>query len=195
VVVPRFKEEHVVGIAALPTETIAQLQAALYRAGVFTSEDQFTLGRWDDTSKTAYRKLLSYANESGLDEQAALSQWAQLQAADPTGSGARRRAPLAVTLPNPLDVAAIANDVAPKRIGRKLTDQELNNFTVWFQQQEAAEQEKNYNAAETGGTTVAAPSLASAAEAEAERLDPTGAQEMDLLGLNNTIMEYLRGSS
>jgi hypothetical protein len=193
-VAPRYTENDVAGIATLPTESIARLQAALYRAGVFTSEDSFVIGRWDDASKAAYRKVLGFANESGMDEREALNKWAELQAADPTGGQRSSRAPLVAKVSNPIDIGAAANKVMQQTAGRSMSPQELAAFTAAYQQSEMAAQRSAYNmAGGPGGTVTDTPDITTYAAEQARKNDPVGAQEMDLLKVNDTLMNALKG--
>lgn len=58
----------------LSPERIAALQGELAKAGLITPKQTFRVGVWDEVSAGAYRKVLAYANQGGIDENTALSE-------------------------------------------------------------------------------------------------------------------------
>ncbi len=60
--------------ASSSVEDIAALQVAMSRAGLLTGT--FRAGIWDKKSRTAYRELLGYANQQGMEWNDALNHYA-----------------------------------------------------------------------------------------------------------------------
>lgn len=154
---PRYFDGHEFLPASFSPEKIAMLQRELATAGLIGPKTKFRVGLWDETTRNAYKNLLEYANAAGLDERAAIKRYAQAQLLDPSGEEGPTRAPLTIKKSNPTDLYAIADVAARSKLGRKLTDKEKAAMASAFQAQEVAEQTTDYNQAETGGTSVAAP--------------------------------------
>lgn len=155
---PRYFEGHEFIPASFSPEKIAMLQREMATAGLIGPKTKFRVGLWDEPTRNAYKNLLEYANSAGLDERAAIKQYAQAQLLDPSGEDGATRKPLTIKKSNPTDLFAIADTAARARLGRKLTDKEKAAMASAFQAQEVAEQTTDYNQAETGGTSIAAPS-------------------------------------
>lgn len=115
---PAFMEGDDYKPARLTPENIARLQRQLVGAGVLTSK--FRIGVWDDVSRKAYRKVLQFANQNGINDDArALERLGMTQVYDPDD------APLP---PNPLDLRAASRSAGTAGLGRALTDTERSSF-------------------------------------------------------------------
>lgn len=84
-VTPRYVTGSEYRMRSLSPERIAQLQQTLATAGLIGKKQVFRVGVWDETSAAAYRKVLAYANQGGIDEDTAL---AEIQYHADTGQGA-----------------------------------------------------------------------------------------------------------
>lgn len=183
-VAPRYTESDVARVSSLPPEQKARLQRALLAAGLFDDEDEFTVGKWDDASMKAYRKILGYANQSGRNVAEALEEWASLTEANGgPGKKGRERAPLVTQVSNPMDLQAMADRGAPDVIGRRVRPDEMQQIASQYQGMEAGAQQAAYNAAATGGQVTAAPDFSSYLQSKLREIDPKGAQKMDTIGL------------
>ena len=184
-VAPRYTESDVARVSSLPPEQKARLQRALLAAGLFDDEDEFTVGKWDDASMKAYRKILGYANQSGRNVAEALEEWASLTEANggPGGKKGPTRAPLVTQVSNPMDLQAMADRGAPDVIGRRVRPDEMQQIAGQYQGMEAGAQQAAYNAAATGGQVTAAPDFSSYLQSKLREIDPKGAQKMDTIGL------------
>jgi hypothetical protein len=181
------------GPSSLATEDRARLQLALRDAGLYTKNERFQLGVWDQNTRTAYKRLLEYANGAGLDWQAALQDYAAAkeQMGDTAGEG---RAPLTVKVSNPADIRKAADAAAQGALGRRLRPDEIDKLVTAYQTLEKDEQTKAYGLAETGGTMTAAPDPGVFLENKAREVDPVGAREYDELGVGNEFFDLLEGS-
>lgn len=157
-------------------------QLQLANAGVLSSED-WAPGSWGQTTQTAYREVLAYANQNGMTKEEAIRHLA----ANPTlkmlrgamkGSGGGGGSGRSVTLANPQDLQAVANEVAPKTIGRKFTQAELDSFV------------KSFHGAQGGGNP---PQMDVAAEAQARQVDPTAATARDKVGVFDVALRMMSG--
>lgn len=160
---PRYYEGDEHRPASYPTESVANIQRALASAGLYGDRTRFRLGVWDEPTVTAYRKLLEYANRSGVDEAVALQQYAAGMEVDPddpnspAGSGGAKRAPLTVRQTNPADLREMAETLIAAKTGRRdsaLADRMVNAYLS----EERRAQVDGYNTVEGGGTVVDAPS-------------------------------------
>jgi hypothetical protein len=128
---------------ALSPERIAALQSQLARAGLIGPKQTFRVGVWDEVSAAAYRKVLAYANQGGIDEDSALNDL-QFDAASNRGvlmrgdgavaGGSGSAAPKA---PEPGNVTRLTSgtsleeqiqQAARNRLGRKLRKSEVSRF-------------------------------------------------------------------
>lgn len=182
--------------AALAPAQVRRLQDVLASVGVL---DEYRPGYWDARSQAAYRSVLEFANGAGItDPQEAIRRISEAGPEVLAGSSAKRT-PLVSRLTNPLDVAAIANDIAKKRTGQRFSDDQLAKFQAAYRQAELSQQQAIYKAGGSGmpggpgGTIVDPPDLQHMAEAEAVKDNPFAAREMDLLNLNDAFMSALKG--
>jgi hypothetical protein len=145
-------------------ELIPQLQAQLVQAGLLDVKG-VRPGVWDYKSQAAYRKVLEAANQMGLTAQEALAMFAANPSiGDQQGSS---RAPNIIQETNPLDIAATAQEVAQKRLGRYLSEDDLKPFIAQFQSLERSAQEKAYTLGGEkgkGGVVVTPPTVQNSAD-------------------------------
>ena len=162
-------------------ELIPQLQAQMAAAGLI-NPDNTRFGIWDDTSVTGYRNVLELANRYGMSASSAL----QFLMQNPTVAGAARSGrggggggvSRRIRLTNANDLQAVANEVAPRTIGRRFTDAELKKFVA------------SYHSAERG-ETAGDPSVA--AENVAAEVAPTEASARDLVDVYQGFLKMVTG--
>lgn len=181
---PTFYDDDLNRPYAWSPNSVASLQSDLVAAGLL-SKKGFSLGVYDDSTRNAFKKVLTYANRSGLtsiDE--AIGTFLN-QPRGGAGAGGRTRAPFSAQLPNPDDVKAIVDATVPKIIGRTLTDPEKQAVIAAYNAVATGAQQASYNAAESGGTVTEAPSVDTFVENKAKELAPEEAntfQKFSLVG-------------
>jgi hypothetical protein len=186
--------------SAFAREDQARLQLALREAGLYTKNERFQLGTWDQNTRNAYKRLLEFSNGAGLKWEDALRQYsaARQQFGDTgdggPGSGADGRAPLAVRVSNPAELAETFESTYRTRTGRRPSSDVLQRMVNSYLAQESGQQTAAYNVAETGGsvTDVVDPKLFAQQQAESE--DPTGSFRQDAIGVFGELGEILGGS-
>lgn len=158
---PRYKTG--AELAPLNTpEIVPQLQAQMIKAGLLDAKN-IRPGIWDSTSQAAYKKVLAYANQQGLNAQQAMA----LLGSNPKLGATHTRAPLTIQETNPVDIMAVAQQSAQSLLGRNLSPNELEPFVKQYQSQEASAQKASYkigNPDGSGGVAVYAPTVAHAAD-------------------------------
>jgi len=182
---------------SMAPEDRRELQRRLYAGGFYgsTDPDKIVLGVPDEVSFSAYAKAVARAAsyygagkkmtvDEVIDESAGVLD--QIYGANGrrdggAGGDGAGRAPLTIGLTNPEDLKAVAQRTATGTIGRALNGDELNRFIASFHQAQSGAQTNAYNADETGGTVVDAPSEGAAAEAFARGAAPTEAGGNDFL--------------
>lgn len=137
-----------------------QLQLAMQAAGLLGDIDN--LGVWNEQSQRAFEDLLTYANQSGVTWQDALTQYQQGAALSGEmgvgGSSGGRLDPTIITLPNPEDLNAALEQAGMDLTGERLDDDLRESATealldTMRTQQERALQ-RDIGRAGTGGTFV-----------------------------------------
>lgn len=128
----------------LAPERIAALQQTLARSGLIGPKQTYRIGVWDETSASAYRKVLAYANQGGIDEDTALTEIAfnaqsgrgQLVQGDGSLVGAGGdvgRAGRTQTLTPAVTLEQQVQQSARARLGRKLRASEVKRFVSVYQ--------------------------------------------------------------
>lgn len=123
------------GPRSLSPETRARLQSAMAQAGLIGENDTYRLGVWDETSTKAYKKVLAYANQGGIDADTALDELLQSQMYDMNGlAGGLEPDPGRVTsTTSSLTLEAQVQAAAQARLGRKLRAGEVSKFAAIYQ--------------------------------------------------------------
>lgn len=201
---PRYVEGNEWDPATIPPEDRAQLQLALREAGLYSKNQKFTLGVWDESTRGAYKRLLAYANGTGLTWNDALEEYGRTGGAaggmidadtgGPAGSGgAGDRAPLVKRSTNPSELAATFEVIYRDRTGKKPSAGELSRMVNAYLQGESAQQDALYAAGETGGNVsdVIDPKLF--AQQQAEATDQAGAFRQDAIDTFRTLGNVLTG--
>lgn len=124
--------------------------------------------------------LMESGNNIGRDWETALTKLETMTSLEPKTYAPRYRVTSAT------DIRAVADESARRVLGRKFSAEELQRFTESYQQQEIAAQQAG------AGVSEAAPSVATAAEAFAERVDPSQANAYKFLGFFDQLSNSLR---
>ena len=149
---PRYKQGDEYKPAGLGASRIARLQLDLANSGLMGKKPSFRMGVWDEPSRLAYKKLLAFSNQYGVDYENALD---RLTAAPLVDEDERQEGDddlPAVRLTNPDDLRAVIQLGARQHIGRRLDDSEVERIVASYQASEAATQRAAHEASETGGT-------------------------------------------
>lgn len=134
-------------VSLLPSNgaDLSALQQALYQAGYFTDAQyqRLVLGSPDQVTTAAFAKLLATANMSGVTWKDALA--SRLATSGQQAPATRQVPPLTISLTNPDDIKAVAQNAAQTLNGTYMNDAQLNSFIQAYQAQERAYQTQQYN--------------------------------------------------
>jgi len=201
-IAPRYFDGDEWRPANLPPDRIAEQQRALVDAGLLAEKDYHAeIGSWGQRSVDAYARLLQNANATGLSADEALGTLQSAAAArgkapDPS----RVPEPLVIRLTNPDDIKALANDVSVRRLGRRLSDDQLERHVAAWQSSEREAQERQYQMTGSGlpggtGGTIIDPVGARGLDEQIRRENTPEAQGYDAVGRMRQFEQLLRGGS
>lgn len=177
----------------LANEDRASLQLLLKQLGFIDPKARLVLGQWDQKSATGFKNVLAWANTNGTDWQTALGAMAQSSEQFPQDGELGERAPFSPEVANPLDLRAALKQAATEVLGGGITDEQIAAISDRFQQQQIGAQRSTYNTAETGGTSVAAPSFENFAEEQVRALDPIKADSRSAVKVASVIQQMMEG--
>lgn len=218
-VAPRYTVADIFEPGGASPEDQARLQQVMDRHGLFQKGDKYVLGRWDETTQQAYKRLLSFANQQGYSREEALVRMGELtpeEYDEMYGKGAWAKSSTGkvggVTGPSGGDVRQgsvtqgmsnedlryLADRTARSGLGRKLSADELNRFSGAYQSmlnQANARQAAAQTQAEGGAdVTYAGPTDPEAfATGQLEKLDPVAFAARKQLDAFKVISEALAG--
>lgn len=173
-------------VANLSPEDRAELQLTLRSLGLIGPKTKIQLGLWDDTSATAFRQVLGWANTKGIGWRAALADMEQTASLGSLGSVGGEEA--AAALPaNPLDVRALGRKAGTEVLGRGLTDAERATFEQKFRAMESGQI--------AGTAAFDAPDPNVFAEEQVRALDPVKADSRSAVKVAGVISRMLGGES
>ncbi len=184
---------------------LPSLQRRLWEAGFYDGSvdwEDIPQGDYDDDTKKAWERAIGRAaafydagKKLTLDEVIEMSrrQRAGLLGEDGAGGrgSGRTRAPLSVRVSHPEDIRTVAMQVSTKILGRGWGEDELNRFVNTYQSMERAAQTGAYNAEIRGGTSTAAPDVATAAASAARASNPVAAEATDVVGAYSLLLEAM----
>ena len=181
--------------ASMSPESIVGLQQQLVDAGLLRGT--FRVGVWDSASTSAYRSLLSYANQLGTTDAFALERWVStgMGEYDPTPT---ERAPFVAEVSHPDDVKAALRDTFREKVGfGKIDEDRLDAMVRAWQGEEVGAQRAEYDmAANPAGGTVTAPREFSVfAEEQARKANPVGFSAHTYLDKFSAIAGMLGGQN
>jgi hypothetical protein len=201
-VAPRYFEGNEWDPATLAAEERAQLQLAMREAGLFSKGQKFVLGVWDDSTRTAYKKLLAYANGTGQKWNDALKEYGATGGAaggmidadtGMSAGGGGGRSALVKRTTNPSDLAASFEVIYRDRTGHAPTPAELSRMVNAYMAQETGQQQSAYDAGVSGGTVADVVDPKLFAKQQAEASDAEGAFRQDAIDTFRTLGGILTG--
>lgn len=172
-------------VSGLSPEDRATLQLGLRDLGLIGPKARIVLGSWDNTSASAFRQVLAWANSQGVDWRSALDMM-QTQAAafgDLGGSAAPSRAAT-----NPLDFQHLAKSESRDVLGRGLTPDELTKVTGKLQGAEAP-----YLAGDNPTSPPGSGAFQDIAQQQVRALDPVRADSRSAVKVASVIAQMLAG--
>lgn len=177
-------------LAGYGPDEIYMLQSRLHTANLL---DNFTPGKLDKATRSAFKDLLATSNASSKDWITTLDEITAAGGMTETGT---TRAPLTIQLTSPDDLKAVAKKVSQTLYGGDLPDADLEHFVASYNQMETAAQTQNYNIGETGGTVTAPTDPSVALEAQVRAAHPEQVFATAIGQARNTILGTLgRGST
>jgi hypothetical protein len=219
-VAPRYRAEDIYTPGGMSPEEQARLQQTLDRHGLFQKGDTYVLGRWDETTQTAYKRLLNFANQQGYTQDEALTRMGALSPEEydqmygkgawaksstgriggvtgPGTGGAERQGSITQGMSNE-DLRYLADRTARTSLGRKLTADELSRFSGAYQSMlnQANQRAAGAQAQADAGAdvTYAGPTDPEAfASAQLEKLDPVAFGARKQLDAFKVISQALAG--
>lgn len=169
-------------VAGMSAEDRAELQLTLRDLGLIGPETRIRLGVWDDTSASAFRQVLAWANTRGIGWRAALVDMGNSAALGELG-GSEREAPLPE---NSIDVQALGRESAREVLGRGLSDQEKAQFEQRFRSMEAPYLNDS--------ATVKPPDPEEWARQQARAIDPVRADSRSAVKVAGVISRMMGGA-
>lgn len=157
---PRYESGDEWEPAQLGGASVVELQRALINAGLLT---EFSLGKWDWRSAGAYKRVLEYANASGLTAQMALTQMANSPNVQIGGSDASGRTiigidedgnpifsqyaapPLELKTTNRDDLRTLIRNLSIKQFGKAWTTAQVDELVDAYNWKEIQVQKDAYD--------------------------------------------------
>lgn len=185
---------------SLSPETRARLQQAMAQAGLIGDNDTYRLGVWDETSSKAYKKVLAYANQGGLDADTALQELlAQQYDINGLPTGLEQDPGRVTATTSALTLEAQVQQAAQSRLGRRLKASEVSKFVSVFQGMEGSfntSASAMQDEAASSGQDASIESIPSADVAADQFIDSNHAQEaagQDAYGYLGALRDLLGG--
>lgn len=186
------------------SEQIWTLQQALARVGLLNGT--FTRNVWDNTTRNAYKGLLSIANGQGLDADRALqellntagSEEGNRYTVDENGnvvqaSSAETIPPLVTRTTDPGALRSTFRKAVIETLGEGWDSEQINKMVQAYNNVEIFHQTKAYNMEVAGeaGNIVTPPDPTSFAEDYITQQDPMGVQTQEGLGFASEFMDLV----
>lgn len=177
----------------LASEDRAALQLLMKQIGLLAPNARIVLGGWDQTSASAFREVLAWANVNGVPWTTALEQLQQSSAQFPQDFSSQ--APLVARVSDPNEIAQGLRDAFRERLGvGDIPEEKIAAMVKAFQGEQVAAQRAEYDAGNaSGGTVVAAPSFETFADMQAKAADPTAYDSRKVVGAADYLSRKLRG--
>lgn len=150
-VAPRYKAGAEGEPASWPDERIVELQAQMVDAGLLKA-NSYQRGVWDQASERAYERLLTTANQAGLDKDQALSNYRQVVAkyGRPEDADGPKKQPFVIQRRDPESLKALLGAVSGRIMGAALSDAEMDTFISTYNSLSDEAQRANYIAEGSG---------------------------------------------
>lgn len=159
-------------------EDIASLQQALIRAGLLDPDDVVSVGMWGRADRSAFRRLLEFANLNGLTWQEALTVYSDTagRGGSGYGGGGSGGPAFQAQVTNPDDLRLALRDAsATLRAGGAFDDATIERLIQVYQAQEVEDQRAAFDAELSGAEQAVAPRSAETILRETIRNeDPSG---------------------
>lgn len=166
--------------------SIPTLQAELVQAGLLSARD-VRPGVWDQTSASAYKAALAFANASGANIVDALGILIQNKKLGSTAAGSTANTAYQIT--NPQDAADEYKSAAQTLTGQAGRDADAMRFAAYFQSQERQAGQAAQTA--TSGAVTAAPSLSNAAQDFVKTQDPNAVMAYGMASRSQEFLNML----
>jgi hypothetical protein len=189
--------------ASLSPDNIAKLQEALVMGGLLSEDDVINVGVWGPDEAEAWKKMLQYANVTGISPLAALHKRAMrgalkigLDEAARRGGGVVRE-PLVTSPTNPDDLRQQFGQVAYNMLGHRIAPDVLERMVSTYQQYERDAQVSEYQATGSGlsggpgGEVVDPPSPEVYAMNETYKADAPGVEARGFVTAANEFFDLL----
>lgn len=174
-------------------DSLAQLQAQLFRAGFYPGDvdfDDIDIGNHDEGSFAAYRRAVTRA--AGFAEAGEEVTLADVLKTTSRPAAKKKAKGEVVVLTNPDDIRRGVEKIAREAVGHKLTDAQREAAVTLWQQLETQYQ----RAVDAGAATVTKPpEFGTFAEGFAEDVDPQGAFRQDAISGMNEFFGLLDGTN
>lgn len=161
-------------------DTYRALQEQLYLGGFYTTNNREAI-RWGDRRDTATRAAFAEALATAMlydvTIEDVLEGKAKFASQALRGGGGPKIDPFVAQLPNPDDIRAVADKIAPSELGRTLSPDQVALVINEYNAVVTRAQRSAYDANLTGGTVTEPPDLGTFINEKAKQLNP---QEYDL---------------
>lgn len=195
----RYFEGDEIRPANLPPEDRARLQRAMQKAGLIPKGTKYRMGVWDGPSQDAYRELLGYANQWGMDANSELNEVARLK--DQYPEQLEPSEPLVLRPSNPEDVRSAVEAMAKRVYGKSRSRPDVvERLTQEWMRAEEETQRANYetdqqlSAGAMEGTAQTMPSLETFAENRLRAADPERAASFETLNQADVFFSMVDGA-
>lgn len=201
-IAPRYYDGDEWRPANLTPDKIAEVQRGLVDADLMSEKDYHDeMGSWGPRSVEAQARLLQNANATGqtADDSLTTLQAATAARGGPKADPEKVPEPLVIHYTNPDDIKGLANDVAVRRIGRRLSDAELEHHVAAWQASERTAAEQQYRMTGSGlpggtGGSITDPVSANGLDEQIRREHEPDAQAYDAVGRFNQFEQLLKGA-
>jgi len=181
----------------LPPESVAALQRKMAEIGLLSPSTRFRLGVWDDASRKAYRLLLAYANQQGMNYKQALTHMEATGmnfTVDELGNiipvDQQTRAPLVTQTTDPEELKLVFRKAVIDTLGQGWDQGKIDQMVRSYNDLETKQQRAAYDAELTGGNVVSVPSPEAFITAQATEQDPAAAQGQDMLEYMDDFLKH-----
>lgn len=192
-VMPKYYEGAVEEILGnMPPELLAQLQAHMVDARVYGSKNpNIVYGIPDQETMSAFRAVLTQANNTGYDYQTVIQNWGRIAQSAPPAPPT----PHITQVTNTDDLLAVFKTASRSALGRELSDSEARQYAATFQAQERGYQGTQYAAADAGqsASVMAPPSPSNFLDAQVQQNNPSEYGANRFANTFDAFQQLLRG--
>lgn len=191
-VAPRYFDGDEYAPGSQSPSEIVELQRAMARIGLLGPNTRFRLGVWDEPTAKAYRSLLAYSNQQGVDFRVAMmnlistggnytvDKFGNIMSVEEAEAVDINKLPTKTT--DPEELKMVFRQAVIDTLGQGWSEDKLQQMAAQYNQMEIKQQRAQYQAEVSGGNVVQVPTPEAFAVNYAEQKDPIGAQTEDFLG-------------